>query len=116
MQPLVVVLHLLLKRNMDLKSPMEREISISYFSASDLLDIQSYNKSDATIKAAVEANLAAQIQVGFGSASTSNDTTVSADEFAVDYSNGVLTITNSEEETWQLKSFLRNMVLRLCHC
>ena len=45
---------------MDLKSRMEREIVYADFSASDLLDIQSYNNSDATIKAYVLANLAAQ--------------------------------------------------------
>ena len=75
-----------------------------FFSASDLLDIQSYNQSDATIKAAVETNLAAQIQVGF-SGGTSNDTTVTADEFAVDYSNGVLTITNSEGRNLAVEEF-----------
>ena len=46
------------------KSPMETGITILNFSAGDLLDIQRNNNTDAAIKSAVEANLAAQILVG----------------------------------------------------
>ena len=47
-----------------------------YFSASDLLDIQRFNKTDAAIKSAVEANLATQILVG-ANAGTFNDKNIS---------------------------------------
>ena len=64
-----------------------------YFTAERLIDIQRLNNTDAAIKAAVEANLAAQILVG-ANAGTFNDTRISADEFEIGYASGILTITN----------------------
>ena len=75
-----------------------------YFSASDLLDIQRNNNTDAAIKSAVEANLAAQILVGAESG-TFNDSRISADEFVIDYSNGVLTIENIEGRDLAVEDF-----------
>ena len=75
-----------------------------YFSASDLLDIQRNNNTDAAIKSAIEANLAAQILVGAESG-TFNDSRISADEFVIDYSNGVLTIENIEGRDLAVEDF-----------
>ena len=55
------------------------------------LDIQHLNNTDAAIEAFVLANLTAQIAAtGF------NDNRIDVGEFAVDYTGGILTITNSE--------------------
>ena len=75
-----------------------------YFSASDLLDIQRNNNTDAGIKSAIEANLAAQILVGAESG-TFNDSRISADEFVIDYRNGVLTIENLEGRDLAVEDF-----------
>ncbi len=58
---------------------------------SSALDIQSLNNTDAAIEAFVLANLTAQITAtGF------NDDRINVGEFAVDYTGGILTISNSE--------------------
>ena len=75
-----------------------------YFSASDMLDIQRNNNTDAAIKSAIEANLAAQILVG-AETGTFNDNRISADEFVIDYSNGVLTIENIEGRDLAVEEF-----------
>ena len=75
-----------------------------YFSASDLLDIQRNNNTDAAIKSAIEANLATQILVG-AEGGTFNDSRISADEFVVDYRNGVLTIENLEGRDLAVEEF-----------
>ena len=104
MQPLVVVLHLLLKRNYGFKITDGAGNHYIYFSASDLLDIQSNNKSDATIKAAVETTLPHKSKLDLAQLQRQT-IPVSADEFAVDYSNGVLTITNSEGRNLAVEEF-----------
>ena len=74
------------------------------FTAGSLLDIQRMNNTDAAIKAAVEANLAAQILVG-ANAGTFNDNRISADEFEIDYASGILTITNLEGRDLAIEEF-----------
>jgi len=59
--------------------------------SSSALDIQHLNNTDAAIEAFVLANLTAQITAtGF------NDNRIDVNEFDVDYTGGILTITNSE--------------------
>ena len=70
------------------------------FTGSDILDIQRLNNSDAAIKSAVEANITAQI-----TASSFADTLITDDEFIVDYSGGVLTITNSLGRDLSIENF-----------
>ncbi|MEK9532897.1 MAG: hypothetical protein VW162_08335, partial [Alphaproteobacteria bacterium] len=70
------------------------------FTGSDILDIQRLNNSDAAIKSAVEANITAQI-----TASSFADTLITDDEFIVDYSGGVLTITNSLGRDLAIENF-----------
>lgn len=70
------------------------------FTGSDILDIQKLNNSDAAIKSAVEANITAQI-----TASSFADTLITDDEFIVDYSGGVLTITNSLGRDLAIENF-----------
>ena len=101
MQNLVVVLHLLLKRNMDLKSPMEREIIISIFQLLTCLT------SRAIIKVMQQLR-----QTGNNLCTTKLiwlSFNVKRYQFplmnAVDYSNGVLTITNSEGRNLAVEEF-----------
>ena len=74
------------------------------FTAGGLLDIQRMNNTDAAIKAAVEANLAAQILVG-ANGGTFNDNRISADEFEINYASGILTITNLEGRDLAIEEF-----------
>ena len=74
------------------------------FSATDLLDIQRLNNTDAAIKSAVEANLRTQILIG-AEGGTYNDNRISADEFVIDYANGVLTIENIEGRDLAVEDF-----------
>ena len=74
------------------------------FTAGSLLDIQRMNNTDAAIKAAVEANLAAQILKG-ANAGTFNDNRISADEFEINYASGILTITNLEGRDLAIEEF-----------
>ena len=74
------------------------------FTAGALLDIQRLNNTDAAIKAAVEANLAAQILVG-ANGGTFNDNRISADEFEINYASGILTITNLEGRDLAVEDF-----------
>ena len=61
------------------------------FSGSGSVDIQHLNNTDAAIEAFVTANLTAQI-----AATAFNDNRIDVGEFGVDYTGGILTITNSE--------------------
>ena len=74
------------------------------FTAGSLLDIQRMNNTDAAVKAAVEANLAAQILVG-ATSGTFNDNRISADEFEIGYASGILTITNLEGRDLAIEEF-----------
>ncbi len=74
------------------------------FTAGSLLDIQRMNNTDAAVKAAVEANLAAQILVGANSGNF-NDNRISADEFEIGYASGILTITNLEGRDLAIEEF-----------
>ena len=71
--------------------------------SSTALDIQQLNMTDANVISAVEAKLAAGISANF-----STDTTFGADEFSVDYTGGVLTITNSEGRDLAITDFSSN--------
>ena len=66
------------------------------FTGNDILDIQKLNNSDAAIKSAVEAEIMA---TAFA------DTSITKDEFSVDYSGGVLTITNSLGRDLAIENF-----------
>ena len=59
---------------------------------------------DAAIKAAVEANLAAQILVS-ANGGTFNDSRISADEFEIGYASGILTIANLEGRDMAVEDF-----------
>jgi flagellin len=66
------------------------------FTGSDILDVQRLNNSDAAIVSAVEAEIMA---TAFA------DTTITDDEFEVDYSGGVLTITNKLGRDLAIENF-----------
>ena len=74
------------------------------FTAGSLLDIQRMNNTDAAIKAAVEANLAAQILVG-ANAGTFNNARISADEFEIDYASSDSLTTNLEGRDLAIEEF-----------
>jgi flagellin len=64
------------------------------------LDIQNINMTDANIVSAVEGRLALGISANF-----SSDTTFGADEFEVNYSGGILSITNTEGRDLSISEF-----------
>ena len=67
---------------------------------SSALDIQHLNNTDAAIEAYVLANLTAQITAtGF------NDNRIDVNEFDVEYTGGILTITNSEGRDLRVEDF-----------
>ena len=68
--------------------------------SSSALDIQHLNNTDAAIEAFVLANLTAQITAtGF------NDNRIDVNEFDVEYTGGILTITNSEGRDLKVEDF-----------
>ena len=66
------------------------------FTGGDILNVQRLNNSDAAIVSAVEAQLMA---TAFA------DTTITDDEFEVDYSGSVLTITNKLGRDLAIENF-----------
>ena len=73
-------------------------IYMDFSGTSSALDIQRLNNTDAAIKTFVETNLSANI-------ATFGDGRIGKDEFEVDYSNGVLTITNTEGRDLAIEDF-----------
>jgi flagellin len=73
-------------------------IYMDFSGSSSALDVQRLNNSDAAIKTFVENNLSANI-------ATFGDGRIGKDEFEIDYSNGVLTITNTEGRDIAIEAF-----------
>ena len=73
-------------------------IYMDFSGTSSALDIQRLNNTDAAIKTFVETNLSANI-------ATFGDGRIGKDEFEIDYSNGVLTITNTEGRDLAIEDF-----------
>ena len=73
-------------------------IYMDFSGASSALDVQRLNNTDAAIKTFVENNLSANI-------ATFGDGRIGKDEFEIDYSNGVLTITNTEGRDLAVEDF-----------
>ena len=73
-------------------------VYMDFSGTSSALDIQRLNNSDAAIKTFVENNLSANF-------ATFGDTRIGADEFEIDYSNGVLSITNTEGRDLAIEDF-----------
>ena len=72
--------------------------------SSSAVNIQHLNNTDAAIEAYVLANLTTQIAAtGF------NDNRINVGEFGVDYTGGILTITNQRVVTLEWKIFILNM-------
>ena len=73
-------------------------IYMDFSGTSSALDVQRLNNTDAAIKTFVENNLSANI-------ATFGDGRIGKDEFEIDYSNGVLTITNTEGRDIAVEDF-----------